>query len=45
MFLGCSPGSQTEDKNLVNILHEKNNHIFMVKNVPIKLSTARCRYI
>ena len=37
MFLGCSPGSKTKDKNQVNTSHEKNNHKFMVKKLPLKL--------
>ena len=39
MFLACSPGSETKDKNLINTLHEKNNKTFMGKKLPLKLES------
>ena len=41
MFLGCSPGFETKEKNQVNTSHEKNNQKIVIKNLPIKLSTAK----
>ena len=45
MFVRCSPGSETKDKNLENILHEKSNHQFMVKKLPIKLKSYLKSYL
>ena len=44
MFLGCYPGSQIKDNNLVNTLHEKNNQKFTVKKL-LMLSIDKWRCI
>ena len=38
-FLGCFPGSEAKYKNQVNRLHEKNNHTFLVKKLPLMLKS------